>query len=48
LRGRVEAGRLELSPRAAAEVEHAQRLAAFLDFINDPIGVRLLAINQIP
>ena|SRR5208282_5260495 len=42
-----EVGRLHLPSCAVADVEHQHRLAAFIDFINDPIDVRLLAIKQV-
>ena len=48
LHGLGEIGRLNLSSCAVANGEHQHRLAAFIDFINDPIDVRLLAIKQVP
>ena len=40
-------GRLNLSPRAVTNREHPDRLSTLIDFIYDPINVRLLAVEQV-
>jgi hypothetical protein len=43
-----EIGGLELPPCTVADVEHQHRLPLFFDFIDDPVDVRLLAVEQVP
>jgi hypothetical protein len=42
-----EIGWLELSPCAVADREYPNRLPPFIDFVYDPINVRLLAVKQV-
>lgn len=41
-----EIGRLELPPRAMANREHPHRLPPFVDFIDDPVDVGLVAVKH--
>ena len=42
-----EIGRRELPPRAMTNREHPDRLPPLIDFINDSINVRLMAVKQV-
>jgi hypothetical protein len=43
-----EIGGLELPPCTVADREHPHRLPLFIDFIENPVDVRLLAVEQVP
>ena len=43
-----EIGRLELPPSAVAHGEHPHCLPTFIEFIDDTIDIRLLAVEQVP
>src|SRR5260370_1520771 len=47
-RGYLDIGRLDLPSWAVTNREHPDRLRTLINFINDAIDVRLLAVKQVP
>ena len=44
----TDIGRVELPPCAVMKREHPDRLSTLINFIDDPINVRLFAVEQVP